>query len=351
MRSLPAPSTAPARSNWFPLSHKRILEHFHASRSWERIEGYCAQQEGELLPNELPILTWLDWVYRESPKTIRLYARYAAEFLNHVRTDFNRVGEYDIKAYLNHLAMGEMKPSSRNTVLAALKSFYGFLAARQVMPYNPALLVRKAKAQRNTKKIRTFGQEDLRALWAYMQEHAPTREHAILKVLYYCGLRREELTGLSWGDLHRWQDAWHLRVVGKGSKERTVYVPSMALQLIWRYREEQFQLRPEQPAPQLNEWPMFASKRRVTTPISTDTIYSIVRQYVALALGITASPHWFRHTFCTHLAMLGEPVERIKVAAGHESIETTMHYIDIANERKAAGMAFEANGLGEAVGN
>jgi hypothetical protein len=39
--------------------------------------------------------------------------------------------------------------------------------------------------------------------------------------------------------------------------------------------------------------------------------------------------------------MLGEPVERIKVAAGHESVETTMTYIDIANERRAAGMAFE----------
>jgi len=333
--------TVPACSTWTPLSHKRILEHFRISRSWERIEEYCTQQEGELLPNELPILTWLDWVYRDSPQTIRLYARYAAGFLNHARIDFNRVGEYDIKAYMNHMAITGMKPSSRNTVLASLKSFYGFLTARQITYSNPALLIKKAKAHQNTKKNRTLGQEDLQTLWMYMQEYAPTRELAMLKTLYYCGLRREEIATLTWGDLHRWQDAWHLRVIGKGSKERKVFVPTMALQAIWRYREDQFRLRPEEPAAQLNDWPLFASKRRVTTHISTDTVYSSVRRYVKLALGISASPHWFRHTFCTHLAMLGEPVERIKVAAGHESVETTMTYIDIANERRAAGMAFE----------
>jgi len=330
----------PVYTNWIKISHQRILDHFYTSRSWERFEEYCALHENTILRHELPILVWLDWVYRDSQKTIRLYARYTVDFLNFVRTDYDQVREYDVKAFLNHLTMTGMKPSSRNTVLAALKSLFTFLAARQFIPASPTVLIRKARTQA-VRKSHTFGQEELRKLWAYMREHAPGRDHAMLKTLYYCGLRREELVGLTWNDLHRWQDAWHLRVVGKGNKERSVYVPSMALQTIWEYREITFMLRPETPAPQIRDWPLFSNKRRVSSGISPDSVYKTVKKYVSLALEISASPHWFRHTFCTHLALLGEPVERIKVAAGHESIETTMQYIDIANSRKAAGMAFD----------
>lgn len=329
---------------WRPLDRNKLLCHFKECLRQTRVDWYI-REDKSLLPNEKVILFWLVKVYGDSLATIDLYARYSVQFLNFVRQDFNQVSHMDVDAFLRSLTLQGVRPSTLATVAAALKSFYRTMVDAHFMVHNPTAFVRPPRTHRS--KIvpghlkHSFTEAEMRKLMLFMEERAPVRDRALFKVLYMTGLRAIEVCTLKWRDLVEWQSGWYFEVLGKGSKERRVYVPSAALDLLMAYRYSEFGVSPYKPAPGLNDLPIFSNHRRARGHLSRHAVYKVVKKWVKCGLGKDASPHWMRHTCFTLQRLKGATLEAIQLGAGHSSIETTMKYNEAAALMNAASKVFE----------
>ena len=215
--------------DWTPLDRKRVLEHFMLSRDYENIAEYISFQS-DLLPDERVILFFLHAVYANSTKTIELYALYIIGLFNYAKKSFNQLKAWDIDAYLRHLTNKGLKPSSRNTAAATLRSFFRHLVDSGVCTVNPAAFL---KRKRNDGKgslpghlSHSLGRDELERLFAGMEEvGAPFRDIVLFRVLFMTGLRAEEAVSLKWMNVINWQGRWYLDVLGKGSKVRRCIFP------------------------------------------------------------------------------------------------------------------------------
>ena len=326
----------PPRGEWVPLDLKKILFHFSASRDYENIADYIAFQD-DLLPDERIILFFLHAIYDDSLATVNLYARYIVGLLNHVQRSFRAVRAADVDAYMRHFQMNGASPATVNTVGATLKSFFRHLVDSGLLSMNPtAFLKKRRKASSRALPghlAHSLAEEELEKLFRGMAEAgAPFRDIVLFRLLFMTGLRAEEAVTLNWADLVVWQGQWYLDVMGKGSKARRVYLPDAVRDGLEELRRRTSP-RPEQP--------LFANLRRPDRHITRHGLYYLVKKWSAAAIARTdISPHWFRHSCFTHLAARGASLESIKALAGHESIETTMHYNEAAQLMKPAGMVF-----------
>ena len=204
--------------DWTPLDRKRVLEHFMLSRDYENIAEYISFQS-DLLPDERVILFFLHAVYANSTKTIELYALYIIGLFNYAKKSFNQLKAWDIDAYLRHLTNKGLKPSSRNTAAATLRSFFRHLVDSGVCTVNPAAFL---KRKRNDGKgslpghlSHSLGRDELERLFAGMEEvGAPFRDIVLFRVLFMTGLRAEEAVSLKWMNVINWQGRWYLDVLG-----------------------------------------------------------------------------------------------------------------------------------------
>ena len=147
------------------------------------------------------------------------------------------------------------------------------------------------------------------------------RDRAILEVLYGCGLRVSECTGLLISHVHL--EEGYVDVVGKGDKQRIVPLGEMAAEAVGNY----LSVRPE-PAARAFEDVLFLS--RSGRPLSRVTVFNLVKER-AMAVGIhkEISPHTFRHSFATHLIEGGADLRVVQEMLGHESILTTEIYTHV----------------------
>ena len=152
-----------------------------------------------------------------------------------------------------------------------------------------------------------------------------TRNAAILEMLFATGLRVHELCKLTYEEFDLEQGA--LRILGKGQKERTLYIGSESvLKSVREYlrRAEDLHMRSA-----------YVFLNRSGEPISCQTVRMMVRHYAELA-GITRriTPHTFRHTFASLLLEEGVDIKYIQEFLGHSSISTTQIYLHTSEARK-----------------
>jgi integrase/recombinase XerD len=152
------------------------------------------------------------------------------------------------------------------------------------------------------------------------------RDRALLELMYACGLRASEATGLQLRDVDL--DAGLLRASGKGSKERIVPVGSEAIAAVrlWldRGRPALVGLAPE---PHL-----FVNHRGAG--LTRQGLYKIVQRHARTAgLQGKMSPHTLRHSFATHLLAGGCDLRALQEMLGHADIATTQIYTHLSAER------------------
>jgi len=157
------------------------------------------------------------------------------------------------------------------------------------------------------------------------------RDFCILTIFLNCGLRISELAGLNLSDLR--EDS--IRVLGKGNKERVVYINDACADAINNY----LQARKNQTS--IDNRALFLSKRRIR--ISTSTIHSLVKKHL-LAAGLDStkySSHKLRHTAATLMLKSGVDVRTLQELLGHEHLNTTQIYTHIENSslREAAKLS------------
>ena len=154
------------------------------------------------------------------------------------------------------------------------------------------------------------------------------RDYCILTIFLNCGLRISELVGLNLSDVR----ADHLRVLGKGNKERVVYINDAVAEAINDYLQVRKTVAP------LNKNALFLSSRRER--ISKSTVHALVKKHLGEA-GIDEtkySAHKLRHTAATLMLHSGVDVRTLQELLGHEHLNTTEIYTHVENEglREAA---------------
>jgi site-specific recombinase XerD len=240
---------------------------------------------------------------------------------------------YDFMTYL--VRYRHDSAAARARKLSAIKSFYKYLTVRtKQLDENPVADVEYPKLRRALPKYLTL--EQAQALLSSVEGTHADRDYAILMIFLNCGVRISELAGLNYGDIY--QD--RLRVLGKGNKERTVYMGDAVVDAIMEYN----QTLPE-PLQNDPKRPLFLSQKGGR--MSTNAIHRLVKKHLAAA-GLDAtqySAHKLRHTAATLMLSQGVDVKTVQEVLGHEHLNTTEIYTHIENTELK--IAAEANPLSD----
>ena len=251
---------------------------------------------------------------------------------------------YDFFSYLSddrvfhpdtkHPGQG-IENAARARKLSAIKSFYKYLTVRtKQLEDNPVADVEYPKLRRALPKYLTL--EQAKSLLNSVKGTHADRDFAILLVFLNCGVRISELAGLNFGDIYKDR----LRVLGKGNKERTVYMGDACVDAINKYNDS----LPETIRNDVKR-PLFLSQKGGR--MSTNAIHRMVKKHL-LAAGLDPtqySAHKLRHTAATLMLSQGVDVKTVQEVLGHEHLNTTEIYTHIANTELK--IAAEANPLSD----
>ncbi len=230
-----------------------------------------------------------------------------------------------IRSFLSHLRDQGLSKVSVARALAALRSFYKWLAREGIVQQNPAKLVAMPKTPRKLPRVPTL--EEMNTLLdTGMPETAafPERDRAIFELLYGCGLRNSELVGIELGDLDAANGVVLVR--GKGKKQRYVPLEGKADEALKSYLEAR---RTVLAQARKSERRLFINRRG--GPLTTRSVGRIVKQ-IAVAKGLPPDvhPHTLRHAFGTHLLSEGADLRAIQELLGHERLSTTQKYTQLS---------------------
>jgi integrase/recombinase XerD len=232
----------------------------------------------------------------------------------------NSITSNDLKDFLVWVNELGMLPPTQARVLSGLKAFFKYLVLENLIPIDPSALLESPKTSR--KLPDTLNILEINSMIDAIDLSRPEgiRNKAMLEILYGCGLRVSELTGLKISNLYL--DIDFIKILGKGNKERLVPIGSDAIKFLRLFMNEiriHIAMKPGK------EDFVFLNKRG--NPISRVMVFLIIKDLAAKA-GIkkNISPHTFRHSFATHLIEGGADLRAVQEMLGHESITTTEIY-------------------------
>ena len=215
-----------------------------------------------------------------------------------------------------------LEPASRARKLSAIKSFYKYLTVRtKLLDENPVKDLEYPKLRRSLPRYLTL--EQSARLLESVRGANETRDFAILMIFLNCGVRISELVGLNLTDVY--ED--RLRVVGKGNKERFVYMGTNCRRAIDDYL---CSVRAHIDGIEGNP-ALFISRDK--NRMSTSAVHRLVKKHL-LAAGLDASQfsaHKLRHTAATLMLSGGVDVKTVQEVLGHEHLNTTEIYTHIEN--------------------
>lgn len=240
----------------------------------------------------------------------------------------------DLYSYINYLSVNRSdKPTTRARKIATLKSFFNYLTLKKkILDKNPAVELETPKLPKRLPKYLTL--DESVSLLHSIDGKFEKRDLCIITLFLNCGLRLSELVNINIKDI---KDNV-LTVIGKGNKERSVYLNSSCQKVISEY----ISIRPKNNLKDRDA--LFISERG--TRISRRTIEVMVKKYIQAA-GLDPkkySPHKLRHTAATLMHKYGGvDIRALQQILGHESISTTEIYTHIDSEQ--VKNALESNPL------
>lgn len=262
-----------------------------------------------------------------SAHTIKAYSTDLAEFSAYVGPGkWDDIDHVRIRGFLSHLYDKGLSKPSVARALAALRSLYKWLAREGYVEQNPASLVATPKLPKKLPRVPTI--EELNSvLDAEMPDSAsfPERDALIFELLYGCGIRNSELTGINLDDI-RWSNEAIL-IRGKGKKERFVPLGDAAAQAAKNYLRK----RQEILAEKKKSTNALLINLRDGQRLTSRSVGRIVKR-IAVARGLPADlhPHSLRHAFGTHLLEEGADLRAIQELLGHERLATTQRYTQLS---------------------
>jgi integrase/recombinase XerC len=314
-------------------------------------------EEEELIDGPTPLAALVNEYLRvlqnergSSAHTLRAYRRELIGFAIYIARRHPvlaspaQIEHLQIREYLGELLRRGLSKASTARALAAIRSWFKWLARTGHVEQNAASLVATPKLPKHLPRVPSIEQmnrvvdsvDDEAASW-------PARDKAILELLYGCGIRNAELIGLNLNDIH-WANEVIL-VRGKGQKQRYVPLGDAAAQALRAYlgeREARLTARfgakgAKTPALFLSLQLRGLGKPGNEGRLTTRSVGRIVKR-VAVLRGLSADvhPHTLRHAFGTHLLEEGADLRAIQELLGHERLSTTQRYTQMTTAQLEA---------------
>ncbi|HEX2918913.1 MAG TPA: tyrosine-type recombinase/integrase [Edaphobacter sp.] len=287
---------------------------------------------------------------RAYAREIRSFAGYLAEMLG-ADAKIQAVEHTHIRSYLAVLYERGLTKASAARALAAIRSWFRWLAKERLVEQNPALLVSTPRLPKHLPRVptveevnrvlnslegapKTAAPKDLEDVAEAVEDSIrwPERERAIFELLYGCGIRNSELVCLNL-DSVRWADEAIL-VRGKGRKERMVPLGDEAAVALRNYLPTRAErLTAAGKGVLVNQGPLLINLRaRGDCRLTTRSVGRIVKA-IALSRGLPADvhPHTLRHAFGAHMLEEGADLRAIQEMLGHERLSTTQRYTQLTS--------------------
>lgn len=228
---------------------------------------------------------------------------------------------------------GKAESSTRARKCAAIRSFYQYLCVHaHQLDSDPTQALNNPKLRKSLPRYLSLA-ESLQLLEAVSGPNE-VRDYCILTLFLNCGLRVGELVGLNVQDIR--EDT--VRVLGKGNKERQLYLNQACLDAIQAY----LAVRPEPKDEPRHKDALFVSRNR--TRLTTRSVENLVQKAVNQAgLDPKYSPHKLRHTAATLMLNNGVDIRTLQDVLGHENLGTTQIYTHISDANMK--QAVDANPL------
>jgi tyrosine recombinase xerC len=304
-------------------------------------------------------------ILNKSPNTVKEYNYDLAMFLKFIKIKFNLTNETDfsniiikdiplsvikkiklddIHAFLSYLTNTyNSKAATRARKASSIRVFFNYLCAKtNLIDVNPAQNLETPKLDRRLPKYLSLeDSKKLLSTTANEDNRNSERDYAIITLFLNCGMRLAELVGININDIDFSENK--MTVIGKGNKERTIYLNKACVQAIKDY----LNVRPKEgiKTDKFNsKKALFLSERKER--ISRRTVQYIVdKELTAAGLDTKKySTHKLRHTAATLMYQYGNvDIRALQEVLGHESISTTEIYTHVANEQ--ARNAIENNPL------
>jgi integrase/recombinase XerC len=272
-----------------------------------------------------------------SPHTVRAYERELHNFADYLGKHYGaklalkKIEHQQIRAYLGELYGQGLSKASVARALAAIRSWFKWLARQGFVEQSPAALVATPKLPKHLPRVPTI-EEMNRVVECADDEGAawPERDRVIFELLYGCGIRNAELVGIDLADIHWANEA--ILVRGKGRKERYVPLGDAAAQALRAYlplREARL-TQANHGAGKHSAALLLNARLRGDGRLTTRSVGRIVKS-IALAHGLPADvhPHTLRHAFGTHMLEEGADLRAIQELLGHERLSTTQRYTQL----------------------
>lgn len=304
-------------------------------------------------------------ILNKSPNTIKEYNYDIAMFLKFIKIRFNMTKEKDfaniiinditidtikkiklddIHAFLSYLTNNyQSKPATRARKASSIRVFFNYLSSKaNLIEINPAQDLETPKLDRRLPKYLSLEESQRLLITTDNPDNRNSvRDYAILTIFLNCGLRLSELVGINIRDINF--SECKMTVIGKGNKERTIYLNKACIRALKDYLE----VRPKEGIKtdkRNSKDALFLSERKER--ISGRTVQHIVdKQLTAAGLDSKKlSTHKLRHTAATLMYQYGNAdIRALQEVLGHESISTTEIYTHVAN--KQARDIIESNPL------
>ncbi len=261
--------------------------------------------------------------------SIKSYAHVLVKFVAYAaqhRLKLQDVEQVHVVDFLAGLFRAGLDSRSVAHHLVVLRQFFRFAVLEGEIPEEPTANIESPKFRG---RLPTFlSVEEMERLLEAPDRRTPLgiRDHAMLEVLYSCGLRVTELVELKTADIDL--NAGCLSCIGKGNKQRLVPVGRKALAAVEVY------LRVARPLLAKRKISPFLFLSRLGGPMGRVAFWKNLKGYGQRA-GFAArlSPHKLRHSFATHLVARGADLRSVQLMLGHADISTTQIYTHVAKDR------------------
>jgi len=278
-----------------------------------------------------------------SLNTVRNYDHYLSRFLEFIKkdnpTDITDSTVREFRLWLNRQSTGNNKATgetlskkTQNYYLIALRSLLSFFVEKDIASLPPSKIKLAKDKSDHEVKFLNLGQIERLLEAPDTATAGGLRDRAILESFFSTGLRISELSSLNRDQLRIKKDTKEIEiaVVGKGSKVRTVYFSSRAVEALRKFLDKRTDMDEAlfinyKPGKKIDDKPRRLSNR---------AIEDIVKKYVLIAgLPVMATPHTLRHSFATDLLSHGVDLRLVQEFLGHRNIATTQIYTHVTNKQ------------------
>ena len=253
------------------------------------------------------------WLAGRPQHTQTAYRGDVAAFLGHIGKPLRHVTVPDVQGFLASLS--GLAAASQARRINSVKSLLRFAHRVGYTVFDASPFVRAPKLE-NKLAERIIDRDQVRDLLRESERHASQRDHALLTVMYYGGLRISEVCSLEWRHVRpRDGGMCQVSVTGKGGKTRTVILPAKVAVILAGIRGDAGE-----------DDPVFRSREGgKLDPASVHRVVKAVAARAALPDGFSA--HWLRHANASHALDAGAPPHVVQATLGHASLATTSRYV------------------------